>query len=77
MLPAEAPAAAWQSRPRAEVAWWLCCEDADGGAGAGEVATSPGITPPHTHRSAPPLPQGTEPRAAASRATATATLPYP
>lgn len=59
-LPAEAPATAWQRRPRAVVGpwwWWRFCddEDTDGGAGAGEVATSPGIwlDPSSPPRSAP------------------------
>lgn len=51
ITPAEAPAAAWARALRAEVEgwWWWCEEDAAGSGGtaavAGEVATSPGISP--------------------------------
>lgn len=51
ITPAEAPAAAWARALRAEVeGWWWLEEDAAGSGGttaavAGEVATSPGISP--------------------------------
>jgi len=50
ITPAEAPATAWERGLRADVdGWWWCEEDAGGDSGtaavAGEVVTSPGISP--------------------------------